>query len=307
MKILIVGLGSIGRKHLECLQQYSGVDVTAFRTSKGAKKESSGIIEFTTLQNALAYEPNGVIISNPTALHATSALPFLRKGIKVLIEKPIAESVKEAEKLVSFKELIRVAYCLRFYPVSDFVKHLCLEESIFRVSFRRSYYLPKWHSYADYRLEYSSRKDLGGGVIRTLSHELDLMLHWFGWPDSVVGVTDRVSPLEIDVDDFAFFTARSKNGVRISFDLDFFSPENINTGDIFTEKGKYTWDHRGIWFSSYENSNQLNLSHFREDEINNMYMRQTEDFLNFVRGENSQNATYKAALNVLELIERIDC
>jgi hypothetical protein len=65
---------------------------------------------------------------------------------------------------------------MRFYPVNPFLKQLFKDEIPFKVGFKRSFYLPKWHPYADYRKEYTALKTLGGGVIRTLSHEIDLSL-----------------------------------------------------------------------------------------------------------------------------------
>jgi len=225
MKILIVGLGSIGQRHAACLQKINGVEIAVLRTKKGTLKDASGFTEFYSLDDALAYHPDGVIISNPTSLHVETALPFLQSGIKTLIEKPVADTAAEAEKLAAYSEHLRVAYCVRFLPLISTIKEIAEQEKIYKLSFKRSYYLPKWHPYADYRTEYTAKRSLGGGVIRTLSHEIDLMLYLFGEPVHTVGVTDKISPLEIDTDDFAFVSCKTAAGARINFELDFFLPK----------------------------------------------------------------------------------
>ena len=306
MKILIAGLGSIGKRHLSALQKIEGVEVAALRTGKGTLKEKSDIKEFYSIEQALEYKPDGVLIANPTSKHVETALPFLEKGIKVLIEKPIDNSISESKKLEAYKENILVAYCMRFFPLNSFIKDLYAKENIFKISFQRSFYLPKMHPYADYRTEYAAKKELGGGVIRTFSHEIDMMIDWFGEPVSITGITDKISHLEMDTDDFAFFTAKTKKGGRINFELDFFAPVNVNVGEAFTEKGKYFWDIKGIQFTGYNESEPRELLKYEENIFDVMYLNQIKDFIGFINDIPSINATYNSAIQVLEIIEKID-
>lgn len=306
MKILIAGLGSIGKRHLSFLQKIDGIEVAALRTGKGTLKDKSDIQEFYSIEEALEYKPNGVLIANPTSKHVETALPFLEKGIKVLVEKPIDDSISESKKLEAYKDNILVAYCMRFFPLSSFIKELREKENIFKISFQRSFYLPKMHPYADYRTEYAAKKELGGGVIRTFSHELDMMLYWFGEPVSITGVTDKISHLEMDTDDFAYLTAKTKSGARINFELDFFAPVNVNVGEAFTEKGKYFWDTKGIQFIGYNESEPREVLKYPENIFDIMYLDQIKDFVDFINGKPSINATYNSAIQVLEIIENID-
>jgi predicted dehydrogenase len=305
MKILLVGLGSIGRRHLSHLQTIDGVVTAALRTKKGEISDKSEITEFYNLKDALNFEPDGVIISNPTSLHVETALPFLKKGIKVLIEKPIDTAIENAQKLEPYKNSLKIAYCMRFHPLSLYLKDLFKKERPFKVGFRRSFFLPKWHPYADYRKEYTALKSLGGGVIRTLSHEIDLSLDWFGMPLEIQGVVDKISFLEIDTDDYAFFTTKYRN-TRINFELDFFSPTNINTGEAFTGKGKYEWGSEGVYFTPYEGNETTLVFSLTPEAPVQMYQHQIEDFCKFVSGNSSQNATYEDGINVLKIIDHVE-
>ena len=306
MKIVIIGLGSIGRRHLKVLQDIGGHQVAALRSRKGTLKEDSGIPEFSTLKEALAYEPDGVIVANPTSLHVTSVLPFLEAGVKALIEKPIAHTAAEAEILKPYEHLLRVAYCMRFLPHSQYFKeHLNLEEA-YKLSFKRSFYLPKWHPYADYRKEYTALKSLGGGIIRTLSHEIDLAIHWLGIPTEFTGVMDKISPLEIDVDDYALLSMKMQNGARAHLEMDFFSPFNVNEGELLNQEGKFHWNLEGLFFTSYQETKSKPLLAFNADTFNEMYYAQMLDFIQFIDGSQSLNATFKEGLAINQIISTVD-
>lgn len=306
MKVLIVGLGSIGQRHAGCLQKINGVEIAVLRTQKGTLKDKSGFTEFYSIEEALEFKPDGVIISNPTSLHVDTALPFLQSGIKTLIEKPVADTAKDAERLSAYSEHIRVAYCVRFLPLVNVLKEIAANEKVYKISFKRSYYLPKWHPYADYRTEYTAKKELGGGVIRTLSHEIDLMLYLFGEPVSTMGVTDKISPLEIDTDDFAFVSCKTNTGARINFELDFFSPKNVNIAEMFTDKGKYTWDMNEMLFTPYNETTAESLYGRELFDIEKMYRNQAEDFIGFINTGNSENADWAGSKKILQIIESIE-
>jgi len=305
MKILIVGMGSIGRRHAENLKKLPNVDIAALRSFAGTLKKNSNVNrEFDNLEDALMYNPDGVIICTPTAQHVDIALEFLKRNFKILIEKPIAESYEQALSLKKYSDNIRVAYCYRFHPIFIKISEILKKEFFFKVSFKRSFYLPNWHPYADYRKEYTANKSMGGGVIRTLSHEIDLMHYWFGKPDSINGVIDKISHLDIDTDDFAFFSAKSNDGTRINYELDFFSPININIGEAFSSLGKYEWDSEVLRYTDY--SNNENKTILSVGNVNDMYYYQLKDFIKFIDGESNNLADYSESISILQLIEKLE-
>ena len=82
-----------------------------------------------------------------------------------------------------------------------------------------SEYLPDFHPYEDYRISYASKKNLGGGVLLTQIHELDLILSLFGKPKKIYSFCDKTSNLEIDVEDSvdALMIMKNKMFCFISF------------------------------------------------------------------------------------------
>lgn len=309
-RILIIGLGSIGSRHLSLLLKRHDIELAALRTSKGVLKEKFRVKEFYNVQEALNFNPQGVIVANPTALHVNSAKPFLERGAKVLIEKPLASSVVQGIELKDFSDQIRVAYCLRFHPFYSTLKNALRDNMgrVFKVTFNRSFYLPFWHPYADYRIEYTAQKRLGGGVVRTLSHEIDMMLYLFGEINSVAGYTDKISELELDeVDDDALIICKMKSGCRVNLSMDFLSPENENYLKLNTENGRYCADlSKGISSFTDYHGNMSNWIEIPENAVEVMYQKQMEDFLAFIDFNKSFNADFNSALNVLQIIEQVD-
>lgn len=305
MKILIVGLGSIGKKHLNILLNIQSIQVAVLHSKIKDKKYEEDVIHFYNEDDAVLFNPNAVIICNPTSLHIDSALKFVNLNCKILIEKPISDSLTNAQKIFKFKDKIRVAYCLRFHPLYVFLGEKFHEERPYKLSFKRSYFLPNWHPDEDYRVEYTAQKKLGGGVVRTLSHEIDLVMSWFDFPKHVIGYTDKVSFLEIDTDDIAHFSFKMKNNTRVNFELDFFSPLNVAIGEAFTLKGIYQWSLESVRFMSYE-SNDWEVIFEVKNGIDRMYVEQLLDFINFIKTDNSKNCDYNQAINVLKVINYID-
>ena len=90
MKFLIAGYGSIGRRHFRNLLDIGEGDILFYSTNKSTidKDEISGFIIETDLKNALAHQPDAVIVSNPTSMHLDVAIPAAKAGCHLLIEKP---------------------------------------------------------------------------------------------------------------------------------------------------------------------------------------------------------------------------
>src|SRR6202049_4114974 len=106
MKVILVGAGAFGIKHLEAMSKIDGIEVLSLvsrnpeSTAEVAKKWK--IPHFTTdLAQALA-QPGveAALLCSPTQLHAQQAVQCMRAGKHVMIEIPIADSLAGAERVV---------------------------------------------------------------------------------------------------------------------------------------------------------------------------------------------------------------
>jgi predicted dehydrogenase len=211
MNILIIGLGSIAKKHIEALEALKvDTKIYALRSSKNASYEK-GVINIYDIE-ATDRVFDFAIISNPTHLHFQFIEKLAKKGIPLFIEKPAIHSLDNAEKLVAIVEdekiVTYVACNLRFHPCLIFLKNKIDNESL-RINEVNVYcgsYLPDWRPGKDFREIYSANANMGGGVHLDLFHELDYTTWLFGLPNKSNSLIRSKSSLAIDAIDYANYT-----------------------------------------------------------------------------------------------------
>jgi len=312
MKLGIIGLGSIGRRHVRALSSCGIHDIVAYRTGKGTLQDLDADLHFvknvTNFEDFKKEKLDGVLISNPTSEHITTLKKVIDLNVPIFIEKPLSHSLNEVSTINQSNNII-VGYCFRFSPTIAFLKKELrpLIGPLVKASFKRSFYLPKWHPYADYRKEYTALKSLGGGVLKTLSHEIDLMLFLF--EEKVIqvsGYAEKLSFLEIDTDDVAFFSCKLKSGARVNFELDFLSPSNINRAEFYGENGvlRYDFPSKNIDFEGYDSTTQK--WNIEEEDVDKMYVEQMQDFITFIKTGFSRNTSLLEAIESMRIINEIE-
>lgn len=209
-RFLIVGLGSIGRRHLECLRAirpFSDITVWRQQHRDGAVPNGANRVVFD-LQGALACKPECAIVANPASMHVDTALQLAEAGVHLLVEKPLSHSMKDVDRLLAVCKanhlVLMVAYVLRFNEGLNVFRESINDGRIGRVvSFRAEVgqYLPDWRPGSDYRHSVSARRELGGGALLELSHELDYLRWVFGEVVAVSAMMLSTGMLEMDVED----------------------------------------------------------------------------------------------------------
>ena len=251
MKFLIAGFGSIGRRHLRNLRALGERDFVLLRSNKSTlpDDEISGLPVETDIESALAHKPDAVIISNPTALHLDVAIPAARAGCAILMEKPVSHSLDRMEEFHSAVKAggagVLLGYQFRFHPGLRQIKTWLDDGIVGRpLSFRAHWgeYLPNWHPWEDYRASYTSRQDLGGGVVVTLSHPVDYLRWLLGDVQSLWAFSGKISDLEVQVEDYAEIGLQFDNGAAGSLHVDYFQQPPSHTLEITCTAGRMTWD-----------------------------------------------------------------
>lgn len=192
---LVVGLGSIGERHVRVLESIGRRVATVSRRGGGT---------FADLTTALARaSPDYVVIANETALHAALLESLVSAGYDkiVLVEKPLF-AAPQALPTNQFSRLC-VGYNLRFHPVASKLRECLAKVHALAVTAYVGQHLATWRPGRDYRATSSASRTAGGGVLRDLSHELDLLLWLFGGWKSVIAAVGHSGTLEIDSDDNA--------------------------------------------------------------------------------------------------------
>lgn len=211
MNILIIGLGSIARKHISALRQIDEkFQIYALRSEPGSSVVGE-VINIYSLNELHSIVLDFVIISNPTSVHVSAIQTALSFHCPLFIEKPVYHTLDIGEMLDRIREqgiLTYVACNLRFLKCLDYVKTE-LDKHNRRINEINVYcgsYLPEWRVGVDFRSIYSANADLGGGVHIDLIHELDYLYWFFGIPKAVFALRRSRSTLCINACDYANYT-----------------------------------------------------------------------------------------------------
>jgi len=309
MKVLFIGLGSAGQRHLRNLLKLDpDVEIIAFRQrgltfvldDKLEVQENQHVEKkynirvFTDINEALGQNPDIAFITNPTSMHIESALKAAQAGCDIFLEKPISHNMDNINELLSViddKKLISfVGYQNRFHPCIKKVKEVLSNNiigDIIAVNAEVGEDIRLWHKYEDYRGMYAARKELGGGVAVTQIHELDYIQYLFGMPESVYAVGGKLSSLELDVEDTAGVLLRySINGksVPVHIHMDYIQSPLSRTCKIIGDKGKLQVDLITNSIIAYDSTGSIILC----DEYNNftrndMFIEEMELFISCVK------------------------
>jgi predicted dehydrogenase len=208
MTILIIGLGSIAKKHIKVITEVDrSARLFAFRSSRGGES----VENVTDIYNIsdLPGRPDFVLISNPTSLHYNTIKEFLTLEVPLFIEKPPLMTMDSAFALADEieKKGVRtyVAFNLRFHPMIEFLKKELLNHHLLEANIYAGSYLPDWRPGRDYTKVYSAKAELGGGVHLDLIHELDYAYWLFGNPIEVHATRRKISTLDITSYDYAHY------------------------------------------------------------------------------------------------------
>lgn len=219
MKVLLIGYGSIGKRHAEILRgtfKAESLDVVT-------RQDITGLTTFKTLEDVADLDKYDFhIISSETYRHFEQ-LKFLEerlRGKKILVEKPLFEVSKDFE--IS-RNRVFVAYNLRFHPAITALRQVLSEQEVLFVNVLAGQYLPAWRPAADYRNSYSASQSKGGGVLLDLSHEIDYVQWLFGKIISVSSINMKISNLEIDSNDVVTAIGFTEKGIIVNFSMDYLS------------------------------------------------------------------------------------
>lgn len=211
MTILIIGLGSIAKKHIDVLRNLHPYSKIYALRSKKNVNTIEGVINIFKIQE-IKEKIYCIFITNPTSMHSEAIRRCLNFNAPLLIEKPLFDNILENSiliKSINSRNITTYVACnMRFHPALLFLKNF-LKINTFEINEINVYcgsFLPDWRKAEDYKKSYSANPELGGGVHLDLIHEIDYIYWLFGKPLSVNSIKRNVSTLNIPAYDFASYT-----------------------------------------------------------------------------------------------------
>lgn len=303
MKIMVFGLGSIGKRHARLLKEKFNHEIYAFEIDKNKKKNKLGIKVVYNWSDVKKIKPELAFITNPTFLHIKTAIKCAQLGMNLFIEKPLSNNKKginKLNKIVKSKELkTYVAYCLRFHPVISWLKKYLKKNKPIHVIINNSSFLPRWRKNINHLKTYSANKNMGGGVILDLSHEIDYLHYLIGDFKNIKSLSKKIGRVTNDSEDFADILLESKKGIFCNIHLNFLSrlkrrevilnfKDHTIVSNLLTSKIVIIQDKK------------KRIINFDKD-IDNIYLSQLNYFFKNIRNKKMMNNIEEAS-NVFDII-----
>jgi len=317
-RVLIVGLGSIGRRHLRIVRQLMpDCEIIVMRHKACPEISEPGVDHCVTrLEDALQLRPGMAVIANPASYHVATALPLAQAGVHLLIEKPISHTAGIVPELMAAcrarQVVLMTAYNMRFLPSLQRFRELVHARRVGRVLSVRAevgQFLPSWRPGSDYRNNVSAQARLGGGALLELSHEIDFLRWIFGEIDWVSATLLRQSALEIDVEDTAhlllgFHAAGEERPLVAAVDIDFIRHDAVRSCTVIGEAGSLRWNALEARVELYEpGSNVWQVLEECPVKRDDSYIGEWRHFLSCVETGATPMITGDDGLAVLEVIE----
>lgn len=318
LHILIVGVGSVGKRHARNFRalgcKISCIDSNIKRVQELAK-EFEIISFFNSIESALlnSEKYSGVVISSPTGFHASALELSASINVPILLEKPVARNLIEATNMlhVSRNKNIRLllGYTWRWWGPLRKVKELISKGEIGlvrHVQFHMSAHLADWHPWEPHQSFFMASVDQGGGALLDESHWIDLMVWLFGMPEKIIARVEKISDLEIETDDNVDVIAIYAGGLRVTIHLDLYGRPHEKYIRFIGEDGTLVWSAEPNRIGISGKSEQIWEEEIFDCVRNDMFISVAEEFVDVIRGNSSElTCDLMDGLNVMRIIEMI--
>jgi len=296
LKALLIGYGSIGKRHFEVLSSFKTIRKINIVTKQSLSTETT-YKHLEDVKDINSYDY--FIIASETSKHYEQ-LEYLESKVSnklIFCEKPLFETQKNLEIL---NNSVYVGYVLRFHPLLEKLKELLKNERVLSINSSCGQYLPTWRQ-GDYRDSYSAKKEQGGGVLLDLSHEIDYVQYLAGKMQEIKSYQVKISDLEIDSDDLTIFVGKTDRGVVVNLSIDYIS--KITHRKILLNSLNYTYELDFIANILTRKDKQGLSEIFKSENLerNSMFVKMHKSIL----GTKESLCTYDEALDVMNTITNI--
>ena len=323
MKLLIVGLGSMGKrrarlaKGMDASIEISGVDTTESRRTEA---EGLGITAYASIGEAVAAEKfDAALVCTAPITHAAIISELLDAGLPVFTElNLVSDGYEENMKKAKEKSLpLFLSSTMLYRGETQYIKQQveAFDKPVNYI-YHIGQYLPDWHPWENYKNFFVGDKRTGG-VREIFGIDLPWLLDTFGPVKSLHVEKDKISQLEVDYPDSYFVTLRHENGVKGMLAVDVVSPKAVRNFECFGEglhlfwegnpKSLYTFDHdkgEKLPVNTYESFEHD--SRYSDNIVENAYVDELANFFAVLKGAEQPRYSFEKDLETIRLIEAIE-
>jgi predicted dehydrogenase len=306
-KILVIGAGSIGRRHAMNLSRL-GAEVSVSDVDRAllgmicARNPWIPVFELdSSLENNCF---DAAIICTPNHLHIPYAQKVVDAGLNVFIEKPLSHTRNGADELlasVKKNDLIGMAgFMLRYEPGLQYIKQYLSPTNVAFAQVECGSHLPTWRPGTDYRRTYSAHRSMGGGIILDDVHEIDYACWLFGYPTEVRCSFGRFSNFDIDVEDTAEFQFRYPDKL-VTIHSDYLQKRYCRRCKICLKDGTTIEWVFGEQVILYQDGNEEIYSYKCRFDVNDLYIAEMQEFLSCITEKRTPESSLENAVKILDI------
>lgn len=324
MKIVVVGLGSMGRRRVRLLKQISvdfeivGVDSNPDRQKQA--EEELGIGTRSDLENTLMdFRPECAIISTSPLSHASIIETCLKHGCHVFTELNLVSDKYEENMLLAQKQK-KTLFLSSTFLYRDEIKYVAKKvannDSALNYNYHVGQYLPDWHPWESIQNYFVGDKRTNG-CRELFAIELPWILKTFGEIKSYKVISDRNTQLPIEYNDNYLLLVEHTNGNKGVLCVDVVSRKAVRNLEVYGENLYLTWDGTplGLKEYDYENNTEKHINLYDSVDkqegyasfvIENAYKNELETFINMINGTGCAKYTFEEDKKVLAMIDDIE-
>jgi predicted dehydrogenase len=322
LKVLQVGLGSMGKRRIRNLQQLGIKEIIGFDLSEDRREEAKKLYKISTISDikqGLEEKPNCMIISTPPDLHYKYAKLAIKNDIHFFTEVNL--SSKDISKIIQemkSKKIVGVpSSTMLFHPIIKQLEKLIEKETIGKplTIYRHfGHYLPNWHPWEDYRKFYVSKKETGAAR-EVVPFELVWMSYLFSNIYSVYGNINKISNLESNIDDIYQIIIEFTSGIKCIFIVDVISEPAINETRIIGDKGIIYCDHNigtikigkgNKWKEVKIKIGKMAKGYKGNTPADSTYVEEIKNFLDAITKKSLVKHTFENEFKLLKVLDAIE-
>jgi len=317
MKFLVVGLGSMGKRRIRNLQYLKAGEIIGYdprNTRRQEVQERYGIQAFSDFDDALARDPDALIISTPPDLHMAYARIAVLSDKHFFTEASVVvDGMNEVIALSRNKNLVAAPSCtLRFHPSIQVIRDIVSSGEIGDVlafTHHSGQYLPDWHPWEDYRAFYVARRETGA-CREIVPFELVWLTWVLGPVENVSCFKDKLTTLDVDIDDLYQLLLRFQGGTIGHLMVDVISRVPYRVSRFLSEEGviEWTWAEKKVrvflahskqWREYTEPQGEIEKGYIHAET---MYIHEMDRFLKAIRGDVSYGYTFEEDKRILDVL-----
>jgi predicted dehydrogenase len=321
MRVLVVGLGSMGKRRVRCLKRLGVTDITGFDPRQDRREEAGNTYGIGTVgdwNRARLLPADAWIISTPPDTHVGYALEAVESAVSFFTEANMTDPrMNELTARLAGSAVVGAPSCtMRYFAGPRRIKALIAAGAVGRpltFTFQSGQYLPDWHPWESYKDFYVSKRATGA-CREIVPFELCWLADVFGPVALLSCIKDRLGDLDADIDDVYQLLLRFDSRVIGHLMVDVIARPAVRLFRLLGTTGTIEWDHsrkrlrhysadEGKWNEEALGGETAAPGYIHAEEP---YVAEMADFLAALRHERPWPYPFADDERILSLLERAE-